>query len=187
MQPISPDLVLRAQQGDATAQQHLLAGLQDVLRRYFARRIGPRDEVNDLIQNTLLRVHTGLPSLQQPDRLQAFAMKAALYELQDFYRGRYSSREMLYDPDIPPERPVAPPAGERLDAERLLGTLSDHARRILELRGYGYRYEEIAETLGTTEAAVKMQVKRALDKLRDFAAVLVPLGTLLAAFAHANL
>ena len=181
MTPIPPDLVVRAQQGDAAAEQQLLVGLQDVLRRYFVRRIGMRDDVNDLVQNTLLRVHTGLPNLLNPERLQAFAMKAALFELQDFYRGRYSSRETLYDPDVPPEQAVAPPAGERLDAEHFLSALTDHARRILDLRAYGYRYEEIAEMTGTTEAAVKMQVKRAFDKMRT----LTPLWLLVALTALA--
>lgn len=170
MSSIPTELVERAQQGDGAAQERLLGLVQGVLRRYFERRIGGRDEVNDLVQNTLLRVHTGLSSLQNPERLQAFAMKAALFELQDFYRGRYSARETLYDPDVPPEQAFDLPSTEHLDTERFLKVLTDHARRILELRAYGYRYEEIAETLGTTEAAVKMQVKRALDKMRGLVA-----------------
>ena len=37
----------------------------------------------------------------------------------------------------------------------------------MELREYGYRYEEIANIVGSTEAAIKMQVKRAFEKMRD--------------------
>ena len=61
---------------------------------------------------------------------------------------------------------TAPDADVRMDAERALGLLSEKARTILEMREYGYRYAEIARSLDMTEAAVKMQVKRALRKLR---------------------
>ncbi len=41
------------------------------------------------------------------------------------------------------------------------------------MKALGYRYEEIADMVETTEAAVKMQVKRALPKLRAMLGVLV--------------
>jgi RNA polymerase sigma-70 factor (ECF subfamily) len=51
--------------------------------------------------------------------------------------------------------------------------LSPKAQRIIELREYGYRYREIAQMIDTTEAAIKMQVKRAFDKIRDTMGVLL--------------
>jgi RNA polymerase sigma-70 factor (ECF subfamily) len=51
--------------------------------------------------------------------------------------------------------------------EKALDVLTPKARRIMELREYGYIYREIAQMLDTTEAAVKMQVKRAFEKMRD--------------------
>ncbi len=167
--PISSEAVLRAQAGDAAARDRLLATLETAVRTFFVRRIGSRPEVDDLVQNTLVRVHQSLEALKDPARVQAFALKAALFELQDHYRGRYSSRERLFDPDELPELGETPSAGEALDAETVLSTLTDRARRVLELRAYGYRYEEIAGMTGSTEAAVKMQVKRALDRLRGLA------------------
>lgn len=183
MHPFSPDHVARAQAGDEAARERLLAAVQPPMRAFFTSRIGRVPEVDDLVQNALVRVHRGLDALQQPDRFQAFAMKAALFELQDHYRGRYSSREALFDPDLPAPGSVGPDdVGLRLDLDRALASLTDHARQILELRELGYPYVEIAETLGTTEAAVKMQVKRAFEKLRGVltgaAAVLLAFATL---------
>ncbi len=166
--PFHPDAVSRAQAGDAAAREALLAAVASPIQAFFRSRIGGAPEVDDLVQNALLRVHRGLDALQRPDRFKAFAMKAALFELQDFYRGRYSTREALFDPDLPTPGSVdADDVGLRIDLEAALATLTDHARTILELRELGYPYAEIAETLDTTEAAVKMQVKRAFDKLRD--------------------
>src|SRR5690606_15633927 len=167
MTPLDPEAVARAQRGDQSARERLLTALEPILRAFFTSRIGRESDVDDLIQNALVRVHRGLDDLQQTDRLKAFAMKAALFELQDFYRGRYSTREALYDPDRPPADPGGvDTAGLRLDLERAMESLTDHARRILELRELGYPYLEIAEMLDTTEAAVKMQVKRAFERLR---------------------
>jgi RNA polymerase sigma-70 factor (ECF subfamily) len=57
--------------------------------------------------------------------------------------------------------------------EKALEALSPKARRIMELREYGYLYREIAQMLDTTEAAVKMQVKRAFDTMKEALSVLL--------------
>ncbi len=158
----------QAKQGDELAMSRLLTALESPMRAFFISRIGRRPDVDDLVQNALLRVHRGLQDLKDDTRLKAFAMKGALYELQDFYRGRYTPKESLFDihqaPEISDEMHAV---GANLDVERALSALSDKARRIIELREYGYKYEEIAEMIGSTEAAIKMQVKRAFDRMRD--------------------
>lgn len=168
-------LVEQAQAGDERAHARILGQLEPILRAFFIKRIGFKTEVDDLVQNTLLRVHNGLVDLKDSRRLKAFAMKAALFELHDLYRGRYHAKERLYDPEQPPERIEAQhAAGAGVDAERALAALTPKARRIMELREYGYRYEEIAQMIGSTEAAIKMQVKRAFEKMREaLTAVLV--------------
>ncbi len=161
-------LVKQARDGDGKAFAVLVEKIEPMLRAFFVSRIGRRSEVDDLVQNTLLRLHRGLSDLNDAKRLKSFTMKAAVFELQDYYRGRYSTKEHLMDPDHPPvidER--GPPADAGIDFDRVLRVLSTKARTILEMREYGYRYEEIARSLNTTEAAVKMQVKRAFDKLRE--------------------
>ena len=162
------DLVERAQGGDRQALEELLRRLEPIYRSFFTRRVGVRATVDDLVQNSLLRVHGGLSALMNPERLKPFAMKAALYELHDMYRGRYSAKEALYEPERLPDKHARDGgwAGSNLDLERAMSVLTPHARRILEMREYGYRYKEIAETLETTETAVKMQVKRAFTKMR---------------------
>jgi RNA polymerase sigma-70 factor (ECF subfamily) len=169
-----PAQVRRAQNGDEQARNDVLRRLQPILRGYFIKRIGKEADVDDLIQNTLMRVHDGLADLEKPGSLKAFAMKAALFELQDYYRGRYDMKEDLYDPELPPPRTTEPEdRSAHVDVEKALDVLSPKARRIMELREYGYIYREIAQMLDTTEAAVKMQVKRAFEKMQDALGVLL--------------
>ena len=164
-----PRLVRRAQDGDGLAREVLLGRLAQVFKNYFRAKVGNQAIVDDLMQCALIRVHSGLSALKHPDRFKAFAMKAALFELHDYYRGRHSPKEQTYDTQILSEKAEA--ASDRfastLDIERVLSVLTPHARRILELREYGYKYKEIANILGTTETAVKMQVKRAFEKMRN--------------------
>ena len=164
---LSADFVTRAKGGERDCEERLLAKLRPILHTYFIKRIGLKPEVEDLIQNTLLRVHNGLKDLEHPERFMGFVMKAALFELHDLYRGRYSGRETLFDPTLPPDYGTDDTAsGNAVDAERALSVLSPRARQILELREYGYRYKEIADMIDTSEAAVKMQVKRAFERMR---------------------
>jgi len=161
-------LVEQAKSGDEGALSALLTKIEPALRAFFIARIGRRMDVDDLVQNTLLRVHRGLPDLKDNTRLKGFAMKGALYELQDFYRGRYTPKEALYDAHEPPDVISHDSHPEdKMDVERALSSLSPKAREIIELREYGYKYEEIADMVGSTEAAIKMQVKRAFERMKD--------------------
>lgn len=161
-------IVEQAQQGDDEAFALLLARIEPMLRSFFISRIGARSEVDDLIQNTLLRLHRALPDLRDNTRLKSFTMRAAIFELQDYYRGRYGPKEHPFDPDSLQEQAADEgDAGVALDIQRAFDALSDKARTIMQLREYGFRYEEIARKLDTTEAAVKMQVRRAFEKMRE--------------------
>lgn len=164
----------RAKQGDEQARNDLMKALEPIMRGFFINRIGLRGDVDDLVQNSLVRVHRSLPDLKDNARLQAFAMKGALYELQDWYRGRYRAKEQLFDAHFPPDHPIDPfRPSDRMDLDRALESLSAKAREIIELREHGFKYEEIAGMIGSTEAAIKMQVKRALERMRDILHVLI--------------
>ena len=163
-----PDRVREAQNGDKQARNGLLRRLEPILRGYFIKRIGAETDVDDLVQNTLVRIHESLNDLEKPGSLKSFAMKAALFELQDYYRGRYDMKEHLRDPDLPMGESTDPEdRSAQVDLEKALDALTPKAQRIMELREYGYLYREIAQMLDTTEAAVKMQVKRAFETMKD--------------------
>ena len=166
-QPFDPELVTAAREGDQRALNRVLSDLERIFRAFFLKRLGGRDEVEDLVQNSLMRVNSGIADLQDPARLKAFAMKGAFFELQDLYRGRYRAKESLYDPQLSMDAVDDVDAADRLDLERALSQLSDHARRILELREYGYRYEEIAERIGIPVGTVKSRLNRARNSFRS--------------------
>lgn len=188
----SPELVRRAQGGDENARRKLVEQLQPLLRAYFIKRLGDRTVVEDLMQNTLMRMHRSLDRLNHPERFKGFVMKAALFELQDYYRGRYGMREELFGPDsVLADEQSSDSAETSVDLERVLSVLTPTSRRVLELREYGYQYKEIGEMLDLTEAAVKMRVKRAFEQLHELFAssltIMIPLGVTCGAVQAATL
>lgn len=161
-------LVEQAQQGNAQALNRLMELLDPVLRSFFRKRLGGnRSEIDDLVQNTLLRVIHSLHDLREPDRLKSFTLRAAIFELQDLFRGRYAAREERYQVEVHPEPSHQDPQDIRLDVQQAVAQLPERTREILELKEIGYKYQEIALMLGLTESAIKMQVKRAYERLQE--------------------
>ena len=54
----------------------------------------------------------------------------------------------------------------RLDAERILGRLSDRVRHMFELRDAGYEWKEIAALFNTSEGAARAEFSREMKRLR---------------------
>ena len=171
---LASEVIERARAGDAAAVNLILEHLWPVYKEFFERKsksFTDRSIVHDLVHNALLRLRKSLKGLRKTESLMAYAMKNANYELHDMYRrrGQYAPKEVPLAPEKMPEQAPSSSssaADERLDVDSALNSLTPRARRVLELKVHGYRYREIAELLDTTEAAVKMQVKRAFKAMR---------------------
>lgn len=55
---------------------------------------------------------------------------------------------------------------DKLIVRSLMGKLSPHEKRIVEMKMYGLSNEEIAQEIGTTEGYVKIKWNRILERLR---------------------
>ncbi|RMF60328.1 MAG: RNA polymerase sigma factor [Calditrichaeota bacterium] len=172
-------LLRRAQKGDQRALQTLCQELENVLRGYFVLRFRDPALVDDLCQEVYLRLLNNLLQIKEPMKLKNFVLKVAFHVMQDFLRQKYRDREeLLYEDqesgrenekEVPPQ--VNP--GEemehivnRMDLEKALSKLPLQTQKILKLKADGYKYEEIASELNMSLSAVKMQVKRGLEKLQ---------------------
>jgi RNA polymerase sigma-70 factor (ECF subfamily) len=69
------------------------------LRRFIRRRVSDDHVADDLLQETFLRVHTGLPRLADGDRLVAWVYRIARNVLVDFHR-RANSGSNLAEPAL---------------------------------------------------------------------------------------
>lgn len=163
-------LWLRAQAGDEAAYRQGLALLAARLRGYFKRRLaGLPDEVEDLVQETLLALHLQRGTYDPALPISAWALAIARHKLVDLWRRR-GRRESLHEAidDVDEELLAAETAeaGAGRDLQVLLQALPLAQRQAIELTKLeGLSVAEAAERTGATPSAIKVQVHRGLKRL----------------------
>ena len=157
--------------GDGLAYRQALVCIAARLRGYFSRRLTALpDEVEDLVQETLLAVHNKRHTYQPEQPVTAWLHAIARYKLIDMLRAR-SSREALHDPideDSSALMSDAEPAAQeaRRDLRVLLARLPDKQRLPIEyVKIEGLSVAQAAQLTGLSESAVKVGVHRGLKLL----------------------
>lgn len=163
-------LWLRAQAGDDAAYRQCLRLLASRLRAYLKRRLqGSPDEVEDLVQETLLALHLHRGTYDPSLTVSAWAVAIARHKLVDLWR-RHGRRHSLHDTlDDVDERLLVtePDDGEaRRDLAVLFEALPEAQRQAIVLTKLeGLSVAEAAARTGASESAIKVQVHRGLKRL----------------------
>ena len=163
-------LLLEGMAGDAAAYHRFLDELSAYLRAYFRRRLTRLpDDVEDLVQETLLAVHNQRYTFEADQPLTPWAYAIARYKLVDLLRRR-ADREALHEPLDDELAVFAASDHEAADARRdvlkLLDALPEKQRlpiRLMKLEGLSV--VEAARKAGMSESAVKVGVHRGLKAL----------------------
>lgn len=91
-------LMLAGLEGDAAAYRQFLQQMATRLRSFYRRRLsGWPDDVEDLVQDTLLALHNQRHTYQRTQPLTAWVHAIARYKTIDLLRAR-QAREALHDP-----------------------------------------------------------------------------------------
>jgi RNA polymerase sigma-70 factor, ECF subfamily len=186
-------LAARAAAGEGPAFEALVTRYQARVYRLACRMIGNDGDANDVLQETFLAVHRGLPAFRADSRfstwLYRIATNAALMHRRARARRPAESLEAFlprFDDDgrhagEPADLRAASRADEILDRK----DLADKARAGLERLPEIYRdafvlrdleeltTAEVAELLGIDAAAVRQRVHRARLMLRGYLSDLV--------------
>lgn len=163
-------LILRGLDGDSRAYHDFLKDMSPYLRAFFRKRLSSLpDEVEDLVQETLLAIHNQRHTYDPAQPLTAWVYAIAKYKFVDLLRRR-AGREKLNDP-IDEESEVfsstdSKAAEARRDLSALLNRLPDHFRLpIVHTRLEGLSVMETAKLTGMSESAIKVGVHRGLKAL----------------------
>lgn len=156
--------------GDAARYREFLSALAAHLRAFLRRRMAQwPDDVEDLVQESLLAVHNSRHTWQPAQPLTAWVHGIARYKLVDFLRAR-SRREALNDP-LDEEMEIfaasdTEASEARRDLEQMLQVLPERHRRALVMTKLaGASVAETAQATGLSEASVKVSVHRSLKAL----------------------
>jgi len=165
-------LWLLAQAGDEAAYRQCLTLLATRLRGYLKRRLAAHpDEVEDLVQETLLALHLQRGTYDASLPVSAWAVAIARHKLVDLWRRR-GRRDAWHDAidDVDEALLTAAPddAGARRDLAVLLADLPAAQRQAIVLTKLeGLSVAEAAASTGATESAIKVQVHRGLKRLAE--------------------
>ena len=159
--------MVRGLDGDATAQNRLLSALAPLMRAFFARRLrGAGDDVEDLVQETLIAIHTRRASYDRDRPFTAWAYAVARYKMIDHFRRRREHVPFEGLEEILAAEGFENASSAKLDVDALLGEISPkQARAIRRTKIDGLSVAEAAEADGISEADVKVSVHRGLKAL----------------------
>jgi RNA polymerase sigma-70 factor (ECF subfamily) len=165
-------LMVAGLEGDAAAHKALLAKLSGYLRAYFKGQLartgrGPVDS-EDLVQETLIALHTRRHTYDRSQLLTPWVYAIARYKLVDYLRRTKASMK-----DVPIEEadevlahddPAAVESAVALD--NLMSQLSPKARQAIQyVKLDGLSVSEAAARTGMSQSAVKVSIHRGLKAL----------------------
>ena len=153
-------------EGNAASHAALLRALVPVLRGFYARRLNDSGgDVEDLVQETLIAVHTRRASYDRNRVFTAWLFAIARYKMIDHFRrnGRFVA---LGDLDTLATASFEDSSNAQVDVDRLLGELPPkQAAAIRRTRIDGLTTAEAARAGGIGESDVKVSVHRGLKAL----------------------
>ena len=155
--------------------EHAWQVMSQQLRAFFRRRVTDDQLAEDLLQETFVRVHNGLASLQKQERLAAWVQRIAHNTLRDYFRKGFVSKEVLTSDgvvadDIPEEHLSDENYNEEITAGLgcIVQQLPPRYREAIELAEIeGLTQSEVGTRLGLSLSGAKSRVQRGRVKLKD--------------------
>lgn len=161
-----------ARAGDAGALEELLCLSRPGLMRLASSLVRDRDAAQDIVQETLLRLHLNIAQLLEPAAFWTWAQTILRREAFDHFK---TEKRYQHDSVECHETAGGSEPDESVGSQLMQQEMDFYLRRLrkedLNLLGLFYWREfevgEIAETLGIAVGAVKVRLFRARNRLRD--------------------
>jgi RNA polymerase sigma-70 factor (ECF subfamily) len=161
-------LMLKGLAGDQAAHRAFLTEAAALLRAYFRNRLrGQAEDAEDLVQETLVALHTRRDSYDPNYPLTAWMYAIARYRLIDHLRRqRHRNHASLDGLDVADSDPEYEASDARRDVTVLLEKLPEKQRtaiRLVKLEEKSVR--EASSLTGLSESDIKISVHRGLKTL----------------------
>jgi RNA polymerase sigma-70 factor, ECF subfamily len=168
--------VQRLRDGDPRTESHFVAYFRQLLRIKLRARYLSSDVIEDLQQETFIRVFRALrveAGIRQPERIGAFVNSVCNFVLQEHYRAQGKKNRLEEGDTDPPDKilnleklAIAEEVNERVrEAVKSLSPRErDLIRKIFFLE---MEKEEVCTELGVTRDYLRVLLHRAIEHLRD--------------------
>ena len=165
--PSGNDLISQCLAGDRSAKEALAKACIPRVRKTVVLAIGNSQDVDDLVQTTLVRVLLGLRSFQGRAEFNTWLDKVTVNTVRQYFRRR--SFLLFFQPTelLPAESNELENPERQLQGQRLLEKLSYHLSFIRPKKrialilnaAFGYTAPEIAEITGCTPDTAKKRLQ----------------------------
>lgn len=154
-----------AQCGNKQAYAALLTACRGWLLRYYRRKVPP-EQIEDLVQDTLLSLHRKLASYDPSRPVIPWIAAIARYRFVDHLRLAYRNTADAIDDDMALAHDDEPALTARLSLDRLFEALPDAQCRAIEMvKIEGLSISEASTSTGQSESLIKVNIHRGLKRL----------------------
>jgi len=169
-------VVLRTQRVDGVIPREARGAWREVevrLRPYVARRVASPADVEDVLQETFVRMHRGLAALGDGERFGPWVYRIAANAIADHLRAR--ARHPLASSDLSADSTDSTSAelGENLEADLaecvalfVARLPSPYREAIILTELEGLSQKDAAETVGLSISGMKSRVQRGRERIR---------------------
>ncbi|MCX4966741.1 sigma-70 family RNA polymerase sigma factor [Streptomyces sp. NBC_00654] len=123
-------LITAARSGDQQAQDRLVASYLPLLYNIVGRALNGHADVDDVVQETVLRMLRGLPGLRDPGRFRSWLVAIAMNEIREHWREQRSGAMPADHLDDAHDRPD--PGADFVDVTILRLGLTGQRRQVAE-------------------------------------------------------
>lgn len=146
--------------------QNIWKEFHQQLGLFVRKRIGNKEDAEDILQEVFVKIHKNLANLKQEDNLRAWLYRITRNTIIDFYRAKKPSEKIPDDliENLPDESKED--SNSQVDFSSCLGSITNHlppkykeALEFVELQKHSQK--ELAEKLGISLSGAKSRVQRA--------------------------
>lgn len=162
------ELVEKAKNGDEKAFIELIISINDYLYKIARTRLYCQDDIEDVIQDTILSAYCSIKKLKHPEFFKTWIIKILINNCNKVYNDK-SKNDIHYEDYLLESYSKEQNEFEsNIDFYILLKNLNYNERIVIVLYyGLGYKINEISKILETNENTIKSRLARGKEKIKE--------------------
>lgn len=165
------DLIKRTKKGDKDAFTELIHRIQNDLYRIAKTRLNDNDDINDAIQNTMIKVYKHINKLKRDEKFKSWTIKILINECNQIYKTKSRKERLSEKIDrenvILNENNILNNVNSKMDFELIIESLEYDERLIVTLfYNSGYSAQDISKILNMNVNTVKSKLLRVKQKIK---------------------